>query len=355
MKLLILTQKVDINDDVLGFFHGWIREFAKHCEKITVICLQKGEYDLSENVKVFSLGKEEYLGHSGVIRKFVSFYRFYKYIWQERKNYEVVFVHMNQEYVLLGGLFWRLMGKKVMLWRNHPAGSFMARIAVLLSDKVFCTSKQSFTARFKKTEIMPVGIDTELFRRKPKIERDEKLILFLGRMSRIKKPDLLINALDILNKQNVDFKALFVGDPLTEVDRKYYKELNTLVSECGLEEKVNFSGAIANTKTVDYYNMCGLFVNLTPSGSMDKTIFEAMSCGCLVLVSNRYFTEVLSENFLFRENDVNDLADKLARLLDMDGQKALDFGAGLRDFVINSQSLDGLAQKISKFYVDNKS
>jgi len=43
MKLLIVTQKVDINDDVLGFFHDWIKEFAKNCEKVTVICLGKGE------------------------------------------------------------------------------------------------------------------------------------------------------------------------------------------------------------------------------------------------------------------------------------------------------------------------
>jgi len=27
MKLLICTQKVDINDDILGFFHGWILGF----------------------------------------------------------------------------------------------------------------------------------------------------------------------------------------------------------------------------------------------------------------------------------------------------------------------------------------
>lgn len=342
MKLLILTQKVDINDDVLGFFHGWIREFAKHCEKITVICLQKGEYDLSENVKVLSLGKEEYLGHSGVIRKFVSLYRFYKYIWQERKNYDVVFVHMNQEYVLLGGLFWRLMGKKVMLWRNHPAGSFMARIAVLLSDKVFCTSKQSFTARFKKTEIMPVGIDTELFRRKPEIERDEKLILFLGRMSRIKKPDLLIRALDILNKQNVDFKALFVGDPLTADDQKYYKELDGLVSQLGLENKIEFSAAVSNTKTVDYYNKCGLFVNLTPSGSMDKTIFEAMACECPVLVSNLNLRGLIGDDFFVNENAKDDLTEKIKVLLSLSVEKKNNYGKELRNFVLVNHSLDNL-------------
>ena len=59
MKILICTQKVDLNDDILGFFHSWIAEFAKQCEKVTVICLYKGEYDLPGNVKVLSLGKEK--------------------------------------------------------------------------------------------------------------------------------------------------------------------------------------------------------------------------------------------------------------------------------------------------------
>ena len=59
MRLLILTQKVDINDDILGFFHRWIEEFAKRCEKVIVICLQEGRHDLPSNVKVLSLGKRE--------------------------------------------------------------------------------------------------------------------------------------------------------------------------------------------------------------------------------------------------------------------------------------------------------
>jgi hypothetical protein len=67
MKLLIITQKVDINDPILGFFHRWIEEFAKHCEKITVICLYKGTYNLPNNVKVLSLGKEEGVIYIGFI------------------------------------------------------------------------------------------------------------------------------------------------------------------------------------------------------------------------------------------------------------------------------------------------
>ena len=59
MRLLIITQKVDRSDPILGFFHRWLVEFAAHCEKVTVIGQLVGEHDLPRNVDVHSLGKEE--------------------------------------------------------------------------------------------------------------------------------------------------------------------------------------------------------------------------------------------------------------------------------------------------------
>src|SRR3989338_409325 len=144
MKLLIITQKVDINDDVLGFFNQWIEEFAKHCEKITVVCLQKGPYNLPDNVKVLSLGKEK--GTSRL--KYLC--NFYKYIWSERKNYEKVFVHMNQEYVLLGGIFWKMFGKKIYMWRNHYLSNLKLKLAMIFADKVVTSIKQAFPLDSRK-------------------------------------------------------------------------------------------------------------------------------------------------------------------------------------------------------------
>ena len=57
MKLLIVTQTVDTDNPILGFFVRWIEEFAKHCEKIAVICLHEGEYTLPSNVEVYEIGK----------------------------------------------------------------------------------------------------------------------------------------------------------------------------------------------------------------------------------------------------------------------------------------------------------
>ena len=127
-KLLIITQKVDKNDSVLGFFHGWILEFAKNYEELIVICLEKGEYDLPDNVKVLSLGKEDN------VSKFVYLIRFYKYILQNRKNYDNVFVHMNVEYVILGGLVWKILRKKIGLWYMHKSVTLKLRLAEKLVD-----------------------------------------------------------------------------------------------------------------------------------------------------------------------------------------------------------------------------
>jgi len=118
MKLLILTQKIDINDPVLGFFHKWAEEFSKKYEKLTVICLEKGEYKLPDNVKVLSLGKET--GKSRL--KYV--FLFYKYIWLERKNYDVVFAHMNQEYIILDGNFGDSWAKRFGCGATIRRGAF---------------------------------------------------------------------------------------------------------------------------------------------------------------------------------------------------------------------------------------
>ena len=48
-KLLIFTQKADINDPVLGFFHKWIEEFSKNFESIIVVCLEKGEFNFNRS------------------------------------------------------------------------------------------------------------------------------------------------------------------------------------------------------------------------------------------------------------------------------------------------------------------
>jgi len=356
MKLLIITQKIDKNDPILGFFVRWVEEFAKHCEKITVICLQKGEYDLPENVKVLSLGKERYFREEvrpqvEVKRRKGSFLEekifsrlkyimnFYKYIWNEHKNYDSVFVHMNQEYILLGGLLWRALRKKIFLWRNHAKGNILTRVAVLFSNKVFCTSPQSFTARFKKTKIMPVGIDTDFFKPDSSVQKKPNSILFLGRIAPVKNVDIFIESLNELQKQGVEFTVTIAGASLPK-DTEYEKMIRDKVLEYNLDNKVAFTGTVSQKDALNLYREHELYVNLTPSGSMDKTIFEAMACSVIPLVYNNPLKEILGEEFTLAELNIEYIVGKMNQILK--NKKGRNF----RDLVVEAHSLKNLSEKL---------
>lgn len=358
IRILIITQKVDQNDDVLGFFHGWIAEFAKHCEEVTVIALGVGEYHLPKNVRVLSLGKGQQLrersdlknlGPRSVLeeqfRKVKYVFNFYRLIWRERKNYDTVFVHMNQEYVLLGSPLWKILGKKVAMWRNHYAGNFLTRIAMLLLDKIFCTSKYSFTAQSEKTTLMSVGIDTTLFKKDESVPRKPNSVLFLARISPSKKPHLVIEALKILQSEGVEFSASFYGNP-TPKDAPYLEQLKEKVKEYSLGNQVAFEKGISNSKTPAVYSAHSVFINSSPSGMYDKTIFEAMACESLVLTSNLNLKGQVDDMFLFKEDDVNDLAQKLKVLLSLNAEAKGKYGRILRTYVVEKQSLSLLAKSL---------
>ena len=344
MKLLILTQKANINDDVLGFMHGWIAELAKVCEKVTVICLEKGEANLPSNVKVLSLGKES--GRSRI--KYVG--NFYKYIWQERENYDKVFVHMNQEYVILGGLLWKMWGKKVFFWRNHPKGGFFTDLAVSLSYKVFCTSKFSYTAKFAKTELMPAGIETDYFVNSNYPAGKEGInLLFLGRISPIKDLETLIKSLAIAREEGEKFFLNIVG-AAGEKDKQYPERMKNLITKLELGEYVKFWGKASHKKTLEFYNKNDIFINLTGSGSLDKTTLEAMSCEKLVLVCNESFRDIFPKDWhdimIFKEGDANDLARKIIGLSKMEADKKTFIAKEARKIVIENHSLDILVKNV---------
>ena len=308
-KLLIITQVVDSKDLYLGFFHGWIEELAKRFESIEVICLKEGTHSLPGNVRVHSLGKEK-----GAQPAYIYALRFLKLAWKLEKEYDAVFVHMNQEYLLLAGWMWKtVLGKRVYLWRNHYAGSWLTDIAVSVCDKVFCTSTHSYTARYKKTVIMPVGVDTERFHPDAGRTRTSRSILFFGRFAPSKRPGLLVDALILLAKRGVLFTASFVGSPLPK-DETYLASLKQRIADAGLAGQVKFLPGVPNTEAIDLYRAYEISVNMAGSGMFDKTVFEACASGCLSLATSDDYAKLVGPELSF-ESTAEGLSERLEALL----------------------------------------
>ncbi len=341
MNLLIFTQKVDLNDTVLSFFHRWIIELAKHFNQVTVICLYKGKSELPSNIRVFSLGKES--GESR-LKYLINFLR---YIIRLRRDYDVVFAHQNQEYPILGGIIWKLLGKRVYMWRNHYAGSLLTDVAALFCDKVFCTSRYSYTAKYKKTVFMPVGIDTEMFKQDSSVKRVPNSVLSIGRISPSKKLEQFIEALDTVKKNGFDFTASIVGDALPEHE-SYYKSLKDKVNKLDLNSRIVFVAGVPNDKTPEVYSAHNIFVNLSKSGMLDKTIFEAMACGSIAISCNKDLIGKIDTEYSFREDDVDDLAAKISGVLGLEPEELKVRGEKLRKFVVENHSLATLASKLKE-------
>ena len=122
MNLLILTQKVDKEDDNLGFFHRWLEKFAEKTDNVFVVANFVGEHNLPANVQVFSLGKEKKVGRIG------RYINFYKYLLSTLPKTDAVFVHMIPAWVILAWLPAFIFRKRLYLWYTHKSVTPLLRI-----------------------------------------------------------------------------------------------------------------------------------------------------------------------------------------------------------------------------------
>lgn len=333
MRLLILTQAIDTDDRALGFFHRWVEEFAARFDALEVVCLKEGVHALPHNVRVYSLGKEK--GRSRA--KYI--FNFYRHVLSLR--YDAVLVHMNEEYVLLGGWWWRLRGKKVVLWRNHKMGSWRTRLAVRLSSAVCYTSPDAFVAPYAKAVRMPVGIDTDFFKPASRVPAGGT-ILFLGRVDPVKKVEVFVGALVLLA---APAHVELYGSP-TEPGSPYAAAIAAQAQPLALCGVLAMHPGVPHERTAELYRSHAIYVNLTPSGSFDKTIGEAMASGCAVVCANAAVRDVLPGELFVREITPAAAAAALGAALGLGDAARAELARRNRDYVEREHSLKLLAGRL---------
>ncbi len=341
-KLLVITQKIDKGDGILGFFHGWLKAFHTVGVPMSAICLSKGKTDLPEEISVYSLGKE-----NSAVSKIVYAIRFYKLLWSLRGTYDNVFVHMNQEYILLAGLFWRMTGKKVIFWYNHTHGNIFTKIAMGLANRTCHTSLYAATSGTSKSVRMPAGIDTNIFNEE--YGGTHKDILFLGRISPVKNVDIFVRALIILKRKGIDFGAKIYGSP-GRGENEYYESIVNLSEENDLN--LAFMGPVSNFEAPSVYRDSLVTVNLTPKGNYDKTVLEAALCGSISVASSEAFIDMIPKECMFAEGDADDLARVLEEISSATKEKKDEIVKVEKDYVFENHSLSSLVVALKNLFIN---
>ena len=298
MKILIVAQKIDRDDENLGFFHRWIEEFAKYYDRVVVIAGFVGKCALPENVAVYSLGKEKGAG------RLKRLWRYWRFFGAHHRSSDAVFFHMIPEFVIASSPFLLRRRGISALWYVHKSVTRRLCIAERAVDYIFTASELSFRLPSKKAVITGHAIDTDLFcpaaRGAQKTTRGIFRIVSVGRISPVKDIETMILACAVLqNTWDRPWTFSIIGGPLVPGDEDYLIRLKDLVREKRLSRRVHFLGPRAYVHVPAVYRDHDMFISLSRTGSVDKSVLEAMSAGISVISSNEAFRAILpAENFL---------------------------------------------------------
>lgn len=266
-KLLFITQKIHQNDDDLAFVILWLKEFIRQGVEVQAICLEKRDFDNS--FPVYSLGKEEGRGKISRILKFL------KLIFSLK--YNRVFVHMNPEYITLGGWYWWLRRVPMYLWYTHYKMHIHMWLSGILCKRMFAATKQSLPQYegSKKKVITGHGIDIDYWLKdgtESENNNSEYNLISIHRLCRSKRLELAIKALKYLpEKYNLSVYG-------RDVEKDYCQELQDLVKKEKLEDRVKFKGPLPMHELKKVYPKYRLMVNMAWE-TIDKTMLEGMLFG----------------------------------------------------------------------------
>ncbi len=328
-NLLIICQKVDENDDLLGFFVSWIAGFATHFVQVDVIALGVGTYELPANVHVHSLGKER------GVPKWRQALRMTGLLWKHTPEHGAVFCHMSPIFAIVAWPFATLRRSRLVLWYLHRSRTLKLRLALMLCDRLVTADAESLSVRSQKIIAVGHGIDVERFTvsgRTPPVGRPLR-ILSVGRLSPIKGFETLIRATAHLRENDVSCEVRIVGKAVMPGDRLYEEQLRSLTTRLRVSDAVHFFGFVPYRDMPAHYRWADVVVGCTPPGGIDKVLLEAMAAGCIVFTSNA----------VMRTHLGND-ADRLVFSVD-DPVALAQAVAGVTDFAELSSRMAGLVGK----------
>lgn len=341
MRLVLFVRKLDSNDSRMSFFSEWIKQFAKHAEHIDIITWQQSnDADAPTNTTLHIL-------QGGTFKKVLQL-QFV--LLKTLRNADAMYCHMNPEYTIVSSPLAFIMRVPIVHWYAHGAVTFRRKLVEVFAKHVVTSSPKGFREPLfnKKVHIVGQGIDTELFLFSNKEERTDKYLIYVGRISPVKDLESVIKAVGLLKQYKVHFDVY--GDPAMKEDSFYLESLKAMVEKAHLNEQVTFHGGVPYKKLPSIFQNADAFVNMSTTGSMDKTVLEAFSSGTAVFTANEAYERVLPEEYMVKQDDFKLLAKQLDRYFQKDHTSKSIEAIRLRAFVENEHSLSKLVEKIKVYF-----
>ena len=195
----------------------------------------------------------------------------------------------------------------------EKAGFENADKIIAISHRIKETLVNEFKINEEKVSVIHWGVDhenKEYYQKEPEKFSNEKIVLFVGRITMQKGVDYLIEAAKkvIAIENNVRFIIVGSGDMLPQLIDK--------TIEYGINHKVNFTGWFSPKEVFKAFKLADLFVMPSVSEPFGLVALESLKNGTPALISKQSGVSEILKNCLKVDFwNTNDMADKILNIL----------------------------------------
>lgn len=281
----------------------------------------------SKKKKIIIKGKNFYLkrGFVSYLIQFIPLYfRLLKYL--SKKNFDVIQIYgfypvviplicaaksLNIPIIQKITLFYYPEGDDPITWkRKGLKGYFMLFLLnfvdkIIIQNMVYLDKLKGYKNIINKVEVVSDGIDTNKFcmvsdiekeniRKKCGYSKSDFIVLFVGKLSKRKGFDLVIETWNDFIQYRTNSKMVVIGPSLKE---KYDLK----------NKNIHYLGVLNETEMPKYYNISNVFFFPSKGEGLPNALLEAMACGIPCIVSNAYGVESIINNnidgFILGDNE----------------------------------------------------
>jgi D-inositol-3-phosphate glycosyltransferase len=174
----------------------------------------------------------------------------------------------------------------------------------------------------EKVSVIPCGVNLELFQPHDRSEAraklgwgDDKIMLFVGRIERLKGIDLIIRAMAYL--RHINPRLIIAGEDGNRPGE--IEKLKTLAESLGLSSRISFTGLVDYSRIPDYYNAADVCVFPSYYESFGLVPLESLACGTPVVATDvgdlGHIIQQGENGFVVRDTDPLKLAEKIRIIL----------------------------------------